>query len=169
MNWLPSRNISGKVTTRNSRFIRRVVFRYLRHNFSTGRYRAWVKRETGFSDSGRSLPLMNITINTGTSVIASSDENPTARVFVHASGRNMRPSWASNKNTGRNETTMIRSEKNSAGPTCLAASIKTLRRSISGTVESRLTDELLVDEETSGPFDVSGPVPAVAPRSDKCR
>src|SRR5579864_1479885 len=169
MNWLPSRNMSGKVTARNNRLINNVVFRYLRHSFSTGGYSVCVKRETGFSDSGRSLPLMNITINTGTSVIASSDENPTASVFVQASGRNMRPSWASSKNTGRNETTMIRSEKNNAGPTCLAASINTLRRSVSGTVESRLRDELLTDEVTNGPFDVSGPLPAVAHRSDKCR
>src|SRR5437660_911722 len=37
INWLPNLNISGKVTTRNSRLSRRVVFRYLRHNFRTGR------------------------------------------------------------------------------------------------------------------------------------
>ncbi len=45
-------------------------------------------------------------------------------VLVHASGRNIRPSCASSRKTGRNETTIISSEKNSAGPTCLAASIR---------------------------------------------
>jgi len=32
---------------------------------------------------------MKRTISTGTSVIASKDEKPTAKVFVHASGRNI--------------------------------------------------------------------------------
>ena len=69
-----------------------------------------------------SFRRMNNTIKTGTRVTARSDENPTARVFVQASGRNIRPSCASKRNTGRKETTMIRREKKRAGPTCFAAS-----------------------------------------------
>src|SRR5713101_5491714 len=37
INWLPNLNISGNVKIRNSRLSRRVVFRYLRHSFRTGR------------------------------------------------------------------------------------------------------------------------------------
>src|SRR5258708_1319082 len=73
----------------------------------------------GLPDSGRSLPRMKRIINGGTSVMASKDENPTARVLVHASGRNIRPSCASSKNTGKKETTMIKSEKKIAGATDL--------------------------------------------------
>src|SRR5438132_13589631 len=47
MNWLPSRNINGKVRTRKIRFINRVVLRNLRHKRRTGRYSARVNRETG--------------------------------------------------------------------------------------------------------------------------
>src|SRR2546427_99865 len=57
---------------------------------------------------------MKMIIRMGTKVIANKDEKPTARVFVHARGRNMRPSCASNRNSGRNETTIIKREKNSA-------------------------------------------------------
>src|SRR5262249_38569346 len=67
---------------------------------------------------------MKYNINAGTTVMASKDENATESVLVHASGRNILPSSASTNNTGRNETAMMSSEKNSAGPTCLAASIK---------------------------------------------
>jgi hypothetical protein len=66
---------------------------------------------------------MKMTIRIGTRVMANKDEKPTARVFVHASGRNILPSCASSRKTGRNETTIMRREKNSAGPTCFAASI----------------------------------------------
>jgi len=76
---------------------------------------------------------MKMIISTGTRVIASKEENPTASVFVQASGLNMRPSCASSRKTGRNETTMISREKNRAGPTCLAAAIRIRRRSRSGT------------------------------------
>ena len=50
----------------------------------------------------------------------------------------MRPSCASNKNTGRKETTIIKREKNNAGPTCLAESIRmrTRSRSDAGTGRS---------------------------------
>ena len=61
-------------------------------------------------DSGRIRPRRKIGISAGTSVIDSSDENISASVLVHASGRNIRPSCASSKNTGRNETTIMMSE-----------------------------------------------------------
>ena len=121
-------------------------------------------RDTGFCDSGRSLPLINITINTGTSVMANNDENPTASVFVHASGRNMRPSCASSKKTGRKETTMIRREKNSAGPTCLAAAIKIFRRSRSGTTALRCGAEVIWPLELR---EISGAASVRAGRSDR--
>ena len=44
-----------------------------------------------------------------------------ANVLVSASGRNSRPSWSSRVNTGRNESVMISSDMNSAGPTSLEA------------------------------------------------
>src|SRR6266849_5907028 len=77
---------------------------------------------------------MRMSMSMGTRVTARSDEKPTASVLVQASGRNMRPSCASKRNTGRKETTMMRSEKNRAGPTCLAASsrIRRLSRSLTG-------------------------------------
>ncbi len=53
---------------------------------------------------------MNNGMSTGTSVIESSEENANADVLVQAKGRNIRPSCASNKNTGRNDTRMIISE-----------------------------------------------------------
>jgi len=49
-------------------------------------------------------------MSAGTRVMESNDENTSASVFVQAKGRNIRPSWASRRNTGRNETTMIMSE-----------------------------------------------------------
>ena len=78
---------------------------------------------------------MNRIMSTGTSVIARTEEKPTASVFVQASGRNIRPSCASSKNTGRNETTMITSEKKMAGPTCLRRIQENL--SVSATSGSR--------------------------------
>src|SRR5713101_7634103 len=127
MNWLPSLNINGNVTIRNTRFRSSVVFRYFKQRRSTGRYKACVIREMGFSDSGRNLPFMNMTISTGTSVMAKTEEKPTASVFVHANGLNIRPSCASSKKTGRKETTMITSEKKIAGPTCFAESKRIFR------------------------------------------
>ena len=64
---------------------------------------------------------MKMVINTGTSVIDSSDANIIANVLVNASGRNMRPSCASSRNTGTKDTMMIASEKKIARPTCFAA------------------------------------------------
>ena len=66
---------------------------------------------------------MNSIISTGTSVTDSSAAPAMAKVLVKASGENSRPSCASSVNTGRNETVMISSEKNSAGPTSLQAAM----------------------------------------------
>jgi len=52
------------------------------------------------------------------------------KVLVKASGENRRPSCASSVNTGRNETVMISSEKNNAGPTSLHAVRIALARSL---------------------------------------
>src|SRR5713226_10303931 len=117
MNWLPMRHASGTVTTRKMRLRSNVVFRYRRQNRRTGKYKACVHREKGFSDSGLKWPRMKITIKTGTSVMARIEEKATERVFVHARGRNMRPSCASNRNTGRKETRIMSNEKKIAGPT----------------------------------------------------
>src|SRR5438105_8781192 len=46
-----------------------VVLRYFKQSRRIGRYKACVNRETGFSDSGLSLPRTNIVIRIGTSVI----------------------------------------------------------------------------------------------------
>src|SRR6185312_3325941 len=92
MNWLPSFRDSGNTSTRKRRFKANVVLRYRRHTRRIGRYRAWVNLETGFRDSGRSLPLISNSISVGTSVIARREEKPTARVLVQASGLNIRPS-----------------------------------------------------------------------------
>src|SRR5216683_1239877 len=103
MNWLPILSAKGSVMTRKIRLRSSVVLRNRRQSRSTGRYRACVTRDSGFRDSGRRRPRMKRTISTGTSVMASKDEKPTASVFVQASGRNIRPSCASSKKTGRNE------------------------------------------------------------------
>src|SRR5882762_3183664 len=133
MNWLPILSAKGSVTSKKIRLSSNVVLRNRRQSRRTGRYRACVTRDSGFRDSGRRRPRIKRTINTGTRVMASKDEKPTANVFVHASGRNIRPSCASSKKTGRNETTMIKSEKKMAGPTCLAESSNILRLSGSDT------------------------------------
>ena len=115
---------------------------------------------------------MKMTIRMGTSVIANKDEKPTARVFVHASGRNMRPSCASNRKTGRNETTIIRREKNSAGPTCLAESMRILTRSRSAAFFADLPALVSVSLSRTGPFEESISPSASPPdvgRSDRCR
>src|SRR5258708_12239258 len=91
MNWQPSPNINGNITARNNRFMSSVVLRYLRQSRSTGKYSARVNLETGFSDSGRSLPLMKITISTGTRVIASNEGKRPASVFCQATCGNRRP------------------------------------------------------------------------------
>src|SRR5882762_825945 len=122
MNWLPILSARGSVTTRKIRLSSNVALRNRRHSRSTGRYRACVTRDNGFRDSGRKRPRIKRTISTGTSVMASKDEKPTANVFVHASGRNILPSCASSRKTGKNDTTMISSEKKIAGPTCFAES-----------------------------------------------
>src|SRR3989338_1944396 len=67
------------------------------------------------------LPRINSSISTGTSVTDSNAAPAIAKVLVKASGANSRPSCASSVNTGRNDTVMISSEKNNAGPTSLQA------------------------------------------------
>src|SRR5712692_4495414 len=136
INWLPILSARGSVTTKKIRLSSSVVLRNRRQSRRTGRYRACVTRDSGFRDSGRRRPRIKRTIKTGTSVMASKDEKPTANVFVHASGRNILPSCASSKKTGRNETTMISSEKKIAGPTCFAESNKILLLSGSETERS---------------------------------
>src|SRR5438132_682753 len=61
-------------------------------------------------------------MSAGTSVTESSAAAAIAKVLVSASGRNSRPSWSSNVNTGRNDSVMIRRDMKSAGPTSRAAS-----------------------------------------------
>src|ERR1700737_5575582 len=70
---------------------------------------------------------MHKIMRTGQGGVAKMEEKPTASVFVHANGRNMRPSCASSKKTGRKETTMITIEKKMAGPTCFAESNRIFR------------------------------------------
>src|SRR5207245_169984 len=59
-------------------------------------------------------------MSAGTSVTESSAAAAIAKVLVSASGRNSRPSWSSRVNTGRNDSVMMRSDMNSAGPTSRA-------------------------------------------------
>ena len=68
--------------------------------------------------------------------MARMEEKATESVLVQASGRNMRPSCASRRNTGRNDTRIISKEKKMAGPTCFAAAIRMRRRSFSVRVSS---------------------------------
>src|SRR5256885_11968823 len=119
INWLPILSAKGSVTTRKIKLSRSVVCRNRRQSRRTGKYRACVTRDSGLRDSGRRRPRIKRTISTGTSVMASKDEKPTANVFVQASGRNILPSCASSKKTGRNETRIIKSEKKMAGVHCL--------------------------------------------------
>ena len=50
MNWLPSLKINGKVSSKNTKFIKSVVFRYFKQSRRIGRYSACVTLEIGFSD-----------------------------------------------------------------------------------------------------------------------
>src|SRR5438046_1367708 len=88
---------------------------------STGRYTLIAQRLRGFSASARIFPLTNHPMSAGTSVTESSAAAAIAKVLVSASGRNSRPSWSSSVNTGRNESVMMSSDMNSAGPTSRAA------------------------------------------------
>ena len=91
----------------------------------------------GLRCSGTMRPRTNITISAGTSVTDSSAAAAMAKVLVKASGLNSRPSCASSVKIGRNETVMISRQKNSAGPTSLAASIRISLRGLSGGARSR--------------------------------
>jgi len=132
MNWLTMLAASGTTSARHTSAISSVVLRYRRHALKTGIYSAWVKRVTGLRASGRKRPRMNSGISTGTSVTARMDEKPIASVLVRASGLNIRPSCASSRKIGRNDTMMMRSEKNNAGPTCCSVASRIRRRSFGG-------------------------------------
>ncbi len=80
---------------------------------------------------------MNSNISTGTSVIDSSAAPAIEKVFVKASGLNIRPSCASSVNTGRKETVIISRLKNSAGPTSLHAAMMPSSREAPGDSRSR--------------------------------
>ena len=102
-----------------------------------GRYSQISARLIGFLCSGMIRPRTNSTISAGTSVIDRSAAAAMEKVLVKASGLNIRPSCASSVKIGRNETVMISSEKNSAGPTSIAASTSALTRGVSGAARSR--------------------------------
>ena len=74
------------------------------------------------------LPRTNTIISAGTSVTDNTAAAAIANVLVKASGLNSRPSCASSVKIGMNETVMINRLKNSAGPTCDAASIRIFTR-----------------------------------------
>ena len=68
------------------------------------------KRLIGFFASATIRPRIKSSISAGATVIERSDAKSIENVFVNASGRKRRPSWASNVKTGRNETVMMSSE-----------------------------------------------------------
>ena len=82
-------------------------------------------------------PRTNRTISAGTTVMERSAAAAMAKVLVQASGLNSSPSCASSAKIGRNDTVMMRSEKNSEGPTSHAASISTSARGLSGGARSK--------------------------------
>ena len=87
---------------------------------STGAYSAAKNRETGFCDSGFRLRPRMKHAHQHRHERDRQERRPRtiANVFVNASGRNIRPSCASSRNTGMNETMMIASEKKIGRPTC---------------------------------------------------
>ena len=122
MNSLPSANSNGIVSGMTAKLISSAAHFQRSASRRIGSYRNPKNREIGLADSGLNrLPRISIVISTGTSVIDSSDAKTIAEVLVNASGRNIRPSCASSRNTGTNDTMMIASEKKIARPTCLAA------------------------------------------------
>ena len=82
-------------------------------------------------------PRTNSTISAGTRVTDRIAAAAMAKVLVKASGPNSRPSWLSRVKIGRNETVMMRSEKNSDGPTSDAASTRISTRGLPGGARSR--------------------------------
>ena len=83
------------------------------------------------------FPRTKITISAGTSVTDSRAAAAIANVLVKARGLNNRPSCDSSVNIGMNDTVMINRLKNSAGPTCEAASIRISTRDRPGSARSR--------------------------------
>ena len=94
-------------------------------------------RFSGFFASGMMRPRTKMIISAGTSVTERMAAAAIANVFVKASGPNSRPSCDSSVKIGRNDTVMTSSEKNSAGPTSAAASIKISMRGLPGGARSR--------------------------------
>ena len=131
MNSLPMDLNIGYTAGITSRLAISAVFGKRSASRRTGLYSLTKKRDIGFSASGRSrLPRMKSVMSAGTSVTASNDDATIANVFVNASGRNMRPSCASSRNTGRNDITMIARLKKIGRPTCFAESMMTRMRSL---------------------------------------
>ena len=91
----------------------------------------------GFLCSGMMRPRTNSIMSAGTSVTDRKAPAAMANVLVKASGLNRRPSCASSAKIGRNDTVMMSSEKNSAGPTSIAASIRISARGLPGGARSR--------------------------------
>ena len=89
-------------------------------------------RLSGFFASGMMRPRTNRIISAGTSVTDRIAAAAMANVLVKASGPNSRPSCDSSVKIGRNDTVMMSSEKNSAGPTSAAASMRISVRGLSG-------------------------------------
>ena len=82
-----------------------------------------------FSSSLRSLPLIKMGINAGTSVTEISATPIMAKLFVNASGWNSFPSRPESMNTGTNDSSMIRTEKKMGRPTVRHGSITSSRMS----------------------------------------
>ena len=91
----------------------------------------------GFLCSGMMRPRTNSIMSAGTSVTDRKAPAAMANVLVKASGLNRRPSCASSAKIGRNDTVMMSSEKNNAGPTSIAASIRISARGLPGGARSR--------------------------------
>jgi hypothetical protein len=68
-------------------------------------------------------------ISTGISVITTIADEIMTNDFVYASGWKSFPSWPVSRNTGRNPTRIINSEKKIALPTCLADNMEMSRYS----------------------------------------
>src|SRR5213595_892352 len=135
MNSLPIANNNGIVNGTTAKFTSSADHFQRSASRMIGSYSHVKNLEIGLRASGFSrLPRMKIVISTGTSVIDRIDAPTIANVFVNASGRNMRPSCASSRNTGTNDTTMIVSEKKMGRATCLAARMMTRGCSSYGTV-----------------------------------
>ena len=128
MNSDPSWRAGQTVAARTPRASRIVGNRARSTPAMSGRYSQIRSRFTGLRCSGTIRPRTNKTISAGTSVTDRSAAAAMAKVLVRARGPNSRPSSPSRVKIGRKLTVMMRSEKNSDGPTSLAASITSVRQ-----------------------------------------